>query len=90
VALVECKKCGNQISDKSNKCVNCGYPLKKLKKNHSILFTTIIICILLILLAIILKFILNNNDRNRGKVNNSNNSFIFRDKWFCKYNVLIE
>lgn len=28
MALIKCPECGKEISDKSDKCVNCGYPLK--------------------------------------------------------------
>ena len=31
MALINCPECGNEISDKSEKCINCGYPIKELK-----------------------------------------------------------
>lgn len=27
MALINCPECGNQISDRSDKCIHCGYPL---------------------------------------------------------------
>ena len=32
MALIECPKCGKQISDLANVCVSCGYQLKKPEK----------------------------------------------------------
>ena len=29
MALIKCSECGNEISDKADKCPNCGYPVKK-------------------------------------------------------------
>lgn len=34
MALIKCPECGGTISDKSDKCIHCGYPLKK--ENHKI------------------------------------------------------
>ncbi len=28
MALIKCPECGKEISDKSDKCIHCGYPLK--------------------------------------------------------------
>ncbi len=28
MALIKCPECGKEISDKSEICVHCGYPLK--------------------------------------------------------------
>lgn len=29
MALIKCPECDKEISDKSDKCIHCGYPLKK-------------------------------------------------------------
>lgn len=29
MALIKCHECGKEISDKSDKCIHCGYPIKK-------------------------------------------------------------
>ena len=29
MALIKCPECGKEISDKSEKCIHCGYPLSK-------------------------------------------------------------
>lgn len=29
MALIKCPECGKEISDKSDKCIHCGYPIKK-------------------------------------------------------------
>lgn len=31
--LIICPECGKEISDKSDKCIHCGYPLSKTKSN---------------------------------------------------------
>lgn len=28
MALINCPECNNQVSDKADKCIHCGYPLK--------------------------------------------------------------
>ncbi len=29
MALIKCPECGREISDRSDKCIHCGYPLEK-------------------------------------------------------------
>ncbi|BFU76931.1 hypothetical protein ALC152_01460 [Arcobacter sp. 15-2] len=31
MALIKCEECGNQISDKADKCLHCGNPINKKK-----------------------------------------------------------
>lgn len=31
MALIKCPECGKEISDKSDKCIHCGFPLKETK-----------------------------------------------------------
>lgn len=33
MSLIYCKECGKQISDKAEKCPNCGCPLNELESN---------------------------------------------------------
>jgi len=35
MALVKCKECGKEVSNKAEVCVECGFPLSKKKKNSS-------------------------------------------------------
>lgn len=28
MALIKCPECGKEVSDKAEKCINCGYPLR--------------------------------------------------------------
>jgi tRNA(Ile2) C34 agmatinyltransferase TiaS len=28
MALIKCPECGKDVSDKADKCINCGYPIK--------------------------------------------------------------
>lgn len=32
MALIQCPECGKEISDQSEKCLNCGFPIKKTEK----------------------------------------------------------
>ena len=32
MALMKCPECGREISDQSETCIHCGYPLKKESK----------------------------------------------------------
>lgn len=36
MALIKCPECGKEISDAADKCVHCGYPLKKTESPFSI------------------------------------------------------
>ncbi len=31
--LISCPECGKQISDLSEKCIHCGYPIKQVNEN---------------------------------------------------------
>lgn len=33
MALIQCPECGNQISDKAENCIHCGFPLNKTQEN---------------------------------------------------------
>ena len=35
MALIICPDCGKEISDKSDRCINCGCPINVIKKNES-------------------------------------------------------
>lgn len=67
MSLIKCEKCGKNISDKSIKCVNCGYRLNKGKFNY--LIFTVLICLMVIVLTVVLKFFINdkNDDVNNNK-----------------------
>ena len=36
MALIVCKKCGRNISDKSEKCIHCGQPLKEITESKEV------------------------------------------------------
>lgn len=36
MALIVCKKCGKNISDKSEKCIHCGQPLKEITESKEV------------------------------------------------------
>lgn len=37
MALIKCPECGKEISDKSDKCIHCGFPLTKTKNKICII-----------------------------------------------------
>lgn len=34
MAIIKCPECGEQVSDKADQCIHCGYPLTKIKENN--------------------------------------------------------
>lgn len=34
MALIKCPECGNNVSDKSEICIHCGYPIKNMLNDH--------------------------------------------------------
>ena len=43
MALINCKKCGKQISNKASTCIHCGYPIKQINYKLIILDTIFVI-----------------------------------------------
>lgn len=35
MALIKCSECGGKISDKSDHCIHCGYPMRLIKKTNN-------------------------------------------------------
>lgn len=40
MALVECPECKKEISDKSNMCIHCGFPMNKMKNSICVINNT--------------------------------------------------
>lgn len=78
MALINCKDCGNEISDKAKQCVFCGCPIKKEGKNKKIITRIIICSIIVILLSIFLlkNILIGDNDNN-----NNNESYSIVGEW---------
>ena len=36
MALIKCPECGKEISDISDKCINCGFPLVQMEEDSKI------------------------------------------------------
>lgn len=58
MALINCKKCGKQISDKSNECIHCGYSIKQ-AYNNKIILGTIISFVIFIVIYMLVGFMFN-------------------------------
>ena len=81
MAIINCKECGNEISDKAEKCPNCGYPIKEIKnKKNNTLITVICIFIFAFCISIAMLFETSNVSNNNletvntytiGKINYS-------------------
>lgn len=41
--LIQCKECGNNISDKAEQCPNCAYPIKNKLSSNGIILIVILI-----------------------------------------------
>lgn len=59
MALVKCKECGKEISNKAIKCPNCGYNNNKSKKGLKLLL--IIVATLVLVLGVL--FLIQNNSK---------------------------
>lgn len=35
MSLIKCPECGREISDKSDKCIGCGFPIKEHLENKT-------------------------------------------------------
>lgn len=62
MALIKCPECGKEISDKSEKCIHCGYKHKE-KICDTALLIKGIIGIAFVLLVVYVVYTLNNNDK---------------------------
>lgn len=40
MALIKCTECGKEISDKAEKCIHCGYPIKAHIAQGKVVFQT--------------------------------------------------
>lgn len=65
MAIIRCKECGNEISDKAKICPNCGYPIKE-TKNKKINILTIIICIFIFIFCIFMSILLDNDSASNN------------------------
>jgi len=44
MSLIKCCECGKEVSDKSDKCIHCGYPISKIKiKNGFIPYVPLLV-----------------------------------------------
>lgn len=48
MAIVKCKECGKDISNKAKKCPNCGYDYNKSKMYKNVILASVIIIIIII------------------------------------------
>lgn len=55
MALIKCPECGAEISDKCEKCIQCGYPLKKNNLNSGFnrkKIIVVIVCVVIVALIV--------------------------------------
>lgn len=63
MALIKCPECGKEISDKSKKCVHCGYVIKSRKP--------VVIGILIILVIVVMLLLVARNNVDHGYFDNN-------------------
>ena len=78
MALINCPECGAQVSEHSQQCIHCGYPLNNNRNNKSINNSVskkvLIIGIALILITIIFVLLILNIKVNRTSVTKNTDS----------------
>lgn len=42
MALIKCPECGGTISDKSDKCIHCGYPIRLIDNTSNTKYTCLL------------------------------------------------
>lgn len=83
MALIKCPECGKEISDKANKCPNCGCPTKNKKKKiikHNKMIIPIAVVVLVVIVMFIFSFGGHNNLPRDAKWNENQNSVVKREK----------
>lgn len=60
MALINCPECGKNISDTSENCIHCGYPIKKSKKINKKINKKIVGLLIIVALVLIAVFNINN------------------------------
>lgn len=79
MALIKCKECGNNISDKADSCPKCGYELRgsndnKNKKEIKKIDSKYLIIIAIIIVGALFLFNQNKNNNQGGNQNNNQNA----------------
>ncbi len=70
MALIDCPNCGKKISDKSEKCISCGYSFLNKNKKNKLLFTVFGIIVFLSIIAWIIVLIMC-KDKTKKTLNNN-------------------
>ena len=94
MALIQCSKCGKQISDKAKKCPHCGANNKisnNKKSNKKILFIVIFILLIVLLIGggIFAYQVLKDNNDTDVKTENSKHQIIKNTVHFFRIPVLV-
>ena len=74
MALIQCSKCGKQISDKAKKCPHCGTNNKisnNKKSNKKILFIVIFILLIVLVGSLFTYHLIKNNNNKDLNITNS-------------------
>lgn len=56
MALIKCKECGKEISDKAKVCPNCGAPLEKGEFHKELTAAKRVLIVVIILLLIVILY----------------------------------
>ena len=88
MALIKCSECGKQISDKANRCPNCGNKLNSINKKNIIIIISSICFILLIIICLEIYKSNNNNNAKEDYVEDTNDSYNDTEIIDSSYNVI--
>ena len=99
MALIECNECKKKISDKADKCPNCGYPIKEeikkekdkerkqlVKEKKPIIVKSVLISLIVIAMISIIFIIINTTNKNNliKKYTGGDNSQVIDIEWNSK------
>ena len=73
MAIINCPECGKEISDSSEKCIHCGYPLKKKKSNGGNVKIIIAAVAVVAVIIAIIAFVKPGKSNNTCKADGCNN-----------------
>ena len=71
MALIQCPKCGENVSDTSKECIHCGYPLKTKNVRKINKRAVLIVAVVLIIILVILVFMCLSKKEKKHTIQNT-------------------
>lgn len=76
MAMIKCPECGQEISDTSDKCIKCGYPIKSKKKVNKKLVGGILVFIVLAIIIVCTISVINKKTKHPDLMKVLNCSYV--------------